>query len=440
MYRMLNPIREYAWGSPTAMAEMFGWPTSSTPQAEMWMGAHPASPSSVISEATIPLDDFLERYPESLGEHAELPFLLKVLAAQKPLSIQAHPSPDIAAAGYAAENDAGLPLDAPERTYRDPRHKPELVVALSDFSALCGFRPYRDSKADLRVLREALAETEQRARTASRDTDSLRPLEVFDILLGFVAKEDYPGALNYILRNRHDECSRAASAVNSLISGRAQKQTAPPEGNVPAQPSLDLPSPTIDTLTQVTQSFPGDPGILVTLLMNREDLAPGEALYLPAGNLHAYLYGVGVEVMANSDNVLRGGLTNKHIDIDQLLAVTRCDVLPIPHCAAELSGPGRYNYRPPFEEFQLQRIEFPEAQGAVNLRPEGPAILLCTAGELRVQSDAENSGGFPGETDVTMPAGESVFLPAGHPSITISHTAGDRAQAFLTRPGEPQQH
>lgn len=425
MLRMTNPVRNYAWGSTTAFSTHFGWAPSATPRAEIWMGAHPAAPSSVTGPdgGPTPVHQLCP------GGSDSFPFLLKVLAADRPLSIQTHPTAERAAAGYVAEEAAGIPLDSPQRSYVDTHHKPELIVALSSFSALCGFRPYAEAKEELCTLRDVLERLPAAPSPADEDGGSaagetpdgeppLTPLFVFDRLVTFLDHEDYSGALDYVLRSGREDCAQAAAAVNALFSRRARQ--AP-------RPSTGLPAKTLDTLTRVSRSFPGDPGILVTLLMNRVDLGPGEALHLPAGNLHAYLYGLGVEVMANSDNVLRGGLTDKHVDVEELLAVTQCEVLPVPRCPAEPAGPGRYSYRPPFEEFQLKRIEFPQAGGPVRLQPAPPAVLLCTSGELTLSDDAGQ--------ELTLGAGESALLTEGD-GVVVS--ADGQAQAFLALPGRPQ--
>ena len=433
MFRMTNPVREYAWGSTSAFSTHFGWAPSTAPQAEIWMGAHPAAPSSVTTDDGTETS-LLEQFP---GKDApSFPYLLKVLAAERPLSIQTHPAKERAEAGFAAEEAAGIPADSPQRNYVDPNHKPELIVALGSFSALCGFRPQDEAKDELCLLRDVLEHfppppAAQEESTSAQETSGsaqdesaeptetehppLAPLFVFDRLVTFLDHEDYAGALDYILRSGRDDSIQASRAVNALFSRRA--------GQAP-RPSTGLPAKTIDTLTRVTLSSPGDPSILVTLLMNRVDLSPGEALYLPAGNLHAYLYGLGVEIMANSDNVLRGGLTSKHVDVEELLAVTQCEVLPIPHCPAEPAGPGRYSYRPPFEEFQLKRIEFPQAQGPVRIHPTPPAVLLCTAGTLEITDDDG--------AQLSLSAGESALLTA-EDAVTI--TAEGSAQAFLALPG-----
>lgn len=465
MFRMTNPVQDYAWGSTTALTRLFEWPETQTPRAEVWMGAHPAAPSSVQwaptaggegspaqdEVQTLRLDELLSRHPEYAGSCGSpepgttaVPYLLKVLAAAQPLSIQVHPDKERAQAGYDAENAAGVPLDAPERNYKDGNHKPELIVALTEFAALCGFRPHAEAAADLAVLRDALE---------ARDAGDV-VLSCLDRLQHRLEQQDHAAALEHLLRSGREESVAAARAVNALFSRRARRADDPPTDgdpeSIPAggsaaeetpQPAPssaaplttpELPAKLLDTLTRISRAFPGDPGILVTLLLNRVDLSPGEALYLPAGNLHAYLHGVGVEIMANSDNVLRGGLTSKHIDVDELLAATDPQVLPLPHCAAEASGAGRFSYRPPFEEFQLKRIQFPEAGGPVGLRPQGPAVLLCTqsAVELRLQ---EGSAGA-GPESLRLTAGESAFLPASR-SYTVDAAGQGAAQAFLAVPG-----
>ena len=431
------------------------------------MGAHPAAPSSVhlrdtsdgTRKDTLGLDELLTRHPEYAGkaEPSEsgmpsLPYLLKVLAAAQPLSIQVHPDKERAGAGYEAEEASGVPAGAPERNYKDRNHKPELIVALTDFAALCGFRPHAEAAADLALLQDALG---------ARDTGDA-VLTCLDRLQHLLEQQDHAAALEHLLRSGREEAVAASRAVNSLFSRRARRADENPspeeEPEPPAESSVaenpdaetpgaetaeqtpssaptrapELPAKLLDTLTRVSRAFPGDPGILVTLLLNRVDLSPGEALYLPAGNLHAYLHGVGVEVMANSDNVLRGGLTSKHIDVDELLAATDPQVLPLPHCTAEASGAGRFSYRPPFEEFQLKRIQFPEAGGPVGLRPQGPAVLLCTQStvEVRLQEGVDDGGS---ET-LRLATGESAFLPASL-SYTVDAVDDGAAQAFLAVPG-----
>lgn len=472
--RMINPLQHYAWGSTTAFVERFGWPADGRPRAELWMGSHPKAPSSVVlpghpaedseqgtagHDQALPLDRLLAQRPDLLGEPAdlgaqaaELPFLLKVLAAAQPLSIQTHPTAARAADGFAAEEAAGIPLDAPHRMYRDAHHKPELIVALEDFTALCGFRPAEESAAELRVLAVLL-------RGAGRPTDSACLAQLAETLspaAGDAEPDREPdtepdqdtgtalqNALAEILDHRREDYAAAAQGLGALFAADPRR--------APAGLSLA----TVDTLRLTTEAFPGDPGVVVTLLLNRLDLSPGEALFLPAGNLHAYLRGVGVEVMASSDNVLRGGLTAKHIDIDELLTVTECAVLPIPVCQPVSLDAGsirRVSYRPDCTEFQLDRFDAPErltdsvtdsptdrltTVEPTEIETHRAAVLLCTAGTVGItEHRASESEEHSGET-FTLCAGESALLTAGA-RATLHWRPG--TQVFLAQPGRSGSH
>ncbi|MCH8565570.1 mannose-6-phosphate isomerase, class I [Nesterenkonia sp. LB17] len=427
---MINPVREYAWGSTTAFSELFGWAASATPRAEIWMGAHPGDPSSLqlapesvrqpVEVTSLP--DYLRGSDQAPGS---FPFLLKVLAAEHPLSIQSHPTADRARRGFAAEEAAGIALDAPHRSYKDPNAKPELIVALTEFSALCGFRPHAKAAAALTSLSSAVAGVE-------RPADDQQLPALLDRLHDFVAAQDYAGALEHLLRSGRDATQAAAEELHRFL-GRADL----PDGHGRAALRDALDPGTREMLAHVSAAFPADPGVFVTLLLNRVRLQPGESIYLPAGNLHAYLHGVGVELMGNSDNVLRGGLTSKPLAVDELLSVTDFGVLPVPHCPVQESGPAprRTQYQAPFEEFQLELIEFP---GETVLDRLGPGIVLCTAGTFTLHApDAASSEDAAGEEltaapgtprMLTLTPGESAFLPAiaGHRLSASAH-----AQAFL---------
>lgn len=471
MFRMINPVREYAWGSTTAFSELFGWASSASPRAEIWMGAHPGDPSSLelgpegadVSDAVGPADVAhpaepaadsaarsvahsaarsvtLPEYLQCSGEASgSFPFLLKVLAAERPLSIQSHPTAARAQAGFAAEEASGLPLDSPTRSYKDPNAKPELIVALTEFSALCGFRPYAETAAELSGLAQALG----------GDAGESAPgvSAVVARLQQHVASQDYSGALEHLLRSGRAEATEAAEDLSSLLAdGRLDA------GLIPGEDVPGLNADAVQMLQHIARDFPRDPGIFVTLLLNRLLLAPGESIYLPAGNLHAYLHGVGVEIMANSDNVLRGGLTSKHLDVDELLRVTDFEVLPVPHCPVQETGPektaseqaapektgpeatapeqadpsvstppGRLRYEAPFEEFQLEQLQFP---GEATLDAPGHGILLCTAGEITLSAPS----GSESPRMLTLTPGTSAFLPetAGH-----RVRASEYAQAFM---------
>jgi mannose-6-phosphate isomerase len=338
-----NTPRDYAWGSTTAIAELLGRTPSGGPEAELWLGAHPGSPAQIVGEERTLLDVVDER----------LPFLLKVLAAAAPLSLQAHPTPAQAAEGFARENAAGVPLDAPTRNYKDSFHKPELIYALSDpFRALSGFRPVEETRAVL----SPVAGDPRIAPLLDRltDDDSLR--DAFAWLIG------------------------RGDGVDDLV-----------DAVVEASATADGPS--WQTVRTLADHYPGDPGIAISLLLHTVELHPGEVLYLPAGNIHAYLEGLGIELMASSDNVLRGGLTPKHVDVPELLSVLDFRPLPAPYLRAEEPQPGVRVFRPDVPDFELTVVEPEAASRGIEVRLGGPAIVLCTEGELVVEGGPELSTG-----------------------------------------------
>jgi mannose-6-phosphate isomerase len=342
-------LRRYDWGSTTAIPELLGREPDGRPAAELWFGANPDDPSPAGEAA---LDELIARDPQGLlGAGVadrfgpRLPFLLKILAAGRALSIQVHPNLEQARAGFAAEDAAGVDRTAPDRNYRDPNHKPELICALTPFDALCGFRPV--------------------ARTRQLLADLARPELAFidDALAG-------------------DDPLRAAfTAVLTAAD------PAPAIGAVSDHPDERLAGARL-----AAADYPGDVGVLVALLLNYVRLEPGEAIYLGAGNVHAYLRGTGVEIMANSDNVLRCGLTTKHVDVPELLRITDFAELPEPRWPA-VGG----TFAGPVPDFRLTRLELDEPTG---LDDPGPLIVLCTAGAVQV-------GG------AEIAPGRAVFVPAG---------------------------
>jgi mannose-6-phosphate isomerase len=356
-----NTPRDYAWGSRGEISALLGTPPSGAPEAELWLGAHPGSPSSLVGDGRTLLDLVDER----------LPFLLKVLAAGSPLSLQAHPTMEQAAAGFAREEAAGVPIDAPHRNYKDAFHKPELIYALSDeFDALCGFRSAEDIRRVLGLLIEKDADP----------SDSL--------LLELVDRLDGDSSLRAVFERLITGGDGVAELV-ALVSRLADDST-----------------PELTTAKDLARAYPGDPGIVISLMLNRVTLKPGEVLYLPAGNIHAYLHGLGIELMASSDNVLRGGLTPKHVDVPELLDVLDFRPLPVPYLAAEHPSPGVAIYRPDVPDFVLARVE-----GDGTLPLTGPAIALCTEG-------AGTMAGALGTTAIER--GDSVYITADEAELTIS--------------------
>ncbi|WP_204803970.1 mannose-6-phosphate isomerase, class I [Mycobacterium riyadhense] len=367
MELLRGALRTYAWGSRTAIAEFTRRPVPAAhPEAELWFGAHPGDPAWLETDhGEISLLQALTDDPEGqlgAGSRARfgdvLPFLVKVLAADEPLSLQAHPSAEQAVEGYLREERLGIPISAPVRNYRDTSHKPELLVALQPFEALAGFRQAARTAKLLQALAVSDLDPFIDLLSDQSDADGLRalfttwitaPQPDIDVLVPAVLE----GAIQYISSGATEFAAEAK------------------------------------TVLELGERYPGDAGVLAALLLNRISLAPSEAIFLPAGNLHAYLRGVGVEVMANSDNVLRGGLTPKHVDVPELLRVL--DFTPTPE--AQLRPPIRREgmglvYETPTEEFAVALLvidgEHLGHEVDVSSRHDGPQILLCAEGSTTV--------------------------------------------------------
>jgi mannose-6-phosphate isomerase class I len=384
LVRLECGVQHYDWGDRHTIPAILGRanPTG-RPFAELWVGAHPDLPAvAVVAGVRVPLDELVASAPERiLGPPVarrfggELPFLLKVLAAGKPLSIQAHPNAAQARAGFARENRVGLPLDAATRSYHDPHHKPELLVAASDFYALRGFRPLEEVE---RLLGE---------------TPEMAPLDAF-----FQAHGRDLGTL-YAHILHLDQAS--LNALLAPLLGRLDREN----GRRPFPPSGIE-----HWLLRADREYsaPGhrDPGLLSMLLLNLVRLRPGQAIFLPAGELHAYLQGVGIELMANSNNVLRGGLTHKHVDVDELLRTLGFHTGP----AALVAGvgspdePGCTDYPTPTGELALCRLELPG--GGAFARGDGAMTLgVVTAGRLRAEEE--------GRPPIALAGGDGLLAPAG---------------------------
>jgi mannose-6-phosphate isomerase len=387
-------VRTYAWGSRTAIADFTGRPSPTAhPEAELWFGAHPGDPAWLETEdGERSLLDTLREDPEGqLGAGVRgrlgdtLPFLVKVLAADEPLSLQAHPSARQAAEGFAREDRLGIPVNAPNRNYRDPSHKPEIVIALGEFDALAGFRPAERTVELMTALAVTDLDPFVSLLAGQPDADGLRalfttwitaPQPDLDVLVPAVIE----GAIHY-MRSRNKEFAAEAKAVLEL-----------------------------------GERYPGDAGVLASLLLNRITLEPGEAIYLPAGNLHAYLRGVGVEVMANSDNVLRGGLTPKHVDVPELLRVL--DFTP---ASEDLLRPTIIEdgmelvYDTPAPEFAVSELRIDGGHLGHEIdapsRHDGPQILLCTEGSTVVYA----KGG-----SVTLSKGAAAWVAADEGPIRLT--------------------
>ncbi|ANE03400.1 mannose-6-phosphate isomerase, class I [Corynebacterium crudilactis] len=386
-------LRTYPWGSRTLIAELKGEQTpSARPEAELWFGAHPGSPSAVGGSA---LNDVIAADPEAaLGSRVatefdnELPFLLKILAAGAPLSLQAHPSLEQAREGFARENAAGINVAASNRNYRDPNHKPELIVALTEFVAMAGFRPLHKTLTIFDVLACEPLDRYRSMLTVDNEKESLRALFTTWITIPIGKRHELIDALiaaahAYLETNDRDE--EIAFVLSNVI--------------------------------ELNEQYPGDVGVLGALLLNFYKLAPGEALYLDAANLHAYISGLGVEIMANSDNVLRGGLTSKYVDVPELVRVLDFNSLSDARVNAAVDGV-KTHYPVPINEFQLDRVS---VQGTEQAEHDGPMIILCTRGTLTLSV---------GEKTVEISAGHAAWVPASDPAIEMR---SDNAEAFLAR-------
>lgn len=372
-----NPIQHYDWGSTTALAELLGREPAPRPEAELWMGAHPSAPSRVVCGKTRPsLLELVQREPDAiLGPGvcarfgARLPFLFKVLAVAQPLSIQAHPDADQARAGFLREERSGIPSDAARRSYRDTSPKPELLCALGPFRALKGFRCAREIRERLDELPEGLL------------ADARRSLDAPD------AEQALRGWMRGVLEL---DPSRRESSLRAVAD------------HARARSSGDEPWAWV---ARLHDRHPGDAGILAPLFLHLVELAPGQAMFVPAGELHCYLEGNALEIMANSDNVLRGGLTPKHVDVEELLSILRYresapERIEARHIDGSLSV-----YPSPAEEFELSVVRVQSDRPWLGRDEGAVAILLCTDGEVRITTDRDPVG-------QRLVRGASCLLPA----------------------------
>ncbi len=391
-------IRPYPWGSRHGIAELQGRPVPTPgPEAELWMGAHPSAPSDVERDGRVTtLDKVIAADPaRELGPQCaarfgnRLPFLLKVLSAAQALSIQVHPTRAQAQAGYAAENARGLPPGDPARNYVDDWPKPELLCALTPFEVLAGLRDPEDAAAFLRAL----------------DVAELRPLAAG--LAAAAGPEAMADALATILRWPADGRERLVGDVAAACAGLAR--TGSPYAAACAAVVREL------------AHRPGDLGVAAMPLLRHEVLLPGQAVFMPAGGLHAYLYGTGIEVLANSDNVVRAGLTGKHIDVPELLKLLD-PAVPVPVLSPRKAAAGVCRWDTPAPEFALYRID-PGAEGVV-LPGAGPRILLCTEGSVVLRAESGDA--------VKASRGESCFVSAADGEVR----AAGPARAFLACTGE----
>jgi len=381
MHLLRNGTKHYDWGSVDAIPQFLGDRRDGNPVAEVWIGTHALSPSAAIGAdgSEKPLTDVA----------GDLPFMVKLLAAERPLSLQAHPSRSQAEAGFAAEEEAGIPLEAPHRVYKDPNPKPEMVYALTTFDSLIGFRP---SAEILRVLGPLNTPLSQRV------SEELRASPGFATIVRLIEK---------LLTERIDpaEVHQIVGACRTL-------------GNL----GLDI-KRAYATAVEIAEHYPDDIGVVISLMLNRMTLQPGEAAYLETGVIHAHLKGLCLEVMASSDNVLRAGLTTKHIDTEGLVACLESGMARVARVTPDFIEYDTEVFSPAGGGFALAVTQISAAapDGVELVRAEG-SVLVCTGGEVTVTTDAGDK--------LTLRRGESLYLLPEDKGAAV-HGLGEVAQAFV---------
>ncbi|BDA63669.1 mannose-6-phosphate isomerase, class I [Actinomyces capricornis] len=393
----LEPARQrYDWGSSTAIPELLGREPDSDPWAEAWYGTHPAGCTRLADGTS--LREHIDADPQRLlGQDVVhrfgtgLPYLFKIIAPQRALSLQVHPSLEQAAAGYQREQEAGLALEDPTRSYKDDNHKPEMVLALTRFEAVAGFRAPRRAVEVLADLDSPLAKRMRRSLRRNPTRFGIR--QVFTDL---ISAETRPGP----------------GEIEELVAQIAARHEAG------ASPSRRVDA----TAVAMARTFPTDPGVAASLLLNPVTLQPGEALFVPAGCVHAYVGGLGVEIMASSDNVLRAGLTTKHIDVPEMLACVDYVAAPPVRPAPEYLSRATRAYYAPVDDFELMVTTVVPADGALQIPGRGPRIVLAVEGSTTLTSPrgskrmARGSAVFVGADErVLSVEGDGVLIQADIP-------------------------
>lgn len=381
MQKLINSVQNYGWGSTTALTELYGIANpEGLPMAELWMGAHPKSSSKIqdadgnirVLRDTIEADKTALLGEGVAGRFGELPFLFKVLCADQPLSIQVHPNKQASEAGFARENSAGIPLDASNRNYKDPNHKPELVFALTPFLAMNAFREF----SEIVALLQPVAGAHTAIAHFLQEPNGERLSQLFASLLNM----------------QGDEKSRALAILKSALNNQQGE---------PWQ-----------TIRAIAEFYPDDSGLFSPLLLNVVKLNPGEAMFLFAETPHAYLRGVALEVMANSDNVLRAGLTPKYIDIPELVANVQFIAKPADKL---LTQPQRHNgelaFPIPVDDFAFSLYDLSIQETTIGQR--SAAILFCVEGEAVLRQ---------GDRRLVLKPGESAFIGYDEQPVAISGT------------------
>lgn len=392
MFRITPATQHYSWGSTTAIPNALAMVPDGRPLAEAWFGAHSSAPSTAETPGgPVPLDRLIASDP---GRHlgtdigsrfgAELPYLLKLIAAEGPLSLQVHPGLDRARSGFADEEAAGLPVDAPTRNYRDTNHKPELLYALTRFDAMVGFRAPRRAAELLADLDTPLAADLHAILAANPTSEGVRA--AFESLLQPATR---PGAA--------DVAKFAEACARRLADGS--------------------PSPRTDrTVMRLAAAYPGDPGAVTSVLLNPVTLNPGEALFVPAGTVHAYLHGLGAEIMANSDNVLRAGLTTKHVDVEELLSNVDCVAAPPIRIAPERVFTSTRIFYAPVDDFEISVTRLTD-DGPRRIPGRGPRIVVCLEGEVEMSTEHDGTHLLTRGQSVFVPASDGLLMGSGDATI-----------------------
>lgn len=399
---LTNPVRVYDWGSTTAIPELLGLSPDGSCQAELWMGAHERAPSSVVrGDRRIGLDEVITADPlgevGSAGhEPARLPFMAKVLAVDEPLSLQVHPGAEQAARGYAREERAGLAMDSGRRNYSDAFAKPELILALSEYSLICGLSTSAGALELLGALRvPELHPMVDQLHAAG--TDGVLRAVATTVRLGVDTAERWIGAAR-------------PAAARLLANGRWRTTAA--------------------AFLELAKRYPDDPAVLATLLLRAYVLPPGEALFVPPGQPHCHLSGLGFEVLANSDNIVRAGLTGKHTDPDQWLDLVAgsAELRPDLELRGEPEG-AEIVYAPAVAEFALGVVA--DVRSGTRLADvAGPQLLFCLTGSYELSD---------GDSRVSLSRGQAAFVPARAEFLEASGS-GTLLRVTTGRPRPADQH
>ncbi|MFO7731850.1 MAG: mannose-6-phosphate isomerase, class I [Spirochaetia bacterium] len=402
LFKLENLIQHYPWGSTSLIPELLGIQNKpGTPYAEMWMGSHPRGPSKLVlseeNEKRMDLKSAVEESPSDfLGPEADrfsegLPFLFKVLAAAQPLSIQAHPSRPQAEAGFDREEAAGIPIDAFERNYRDKNHKPEIICALTPFTGLCGFR----TAAEIDAWYSYIGSTLEDELFKSIYKEKIAPVDA----PGTIADAEWVKLFfKNIMNLAEKEQAELIELLYAWAKSAATQQASKKEASL-QQKEAEL-------VVTFYEQHGVNVGVHAPLYLNMVELSPGEALYQPAGVLHAYVAGMGVELMANSDNVLRGGLTQKHVDVPELLRVISFEPRPADILRGEKAESHLRRYPVPIDEFELLQIEAEESTTQSREDRTSLEIGICTKGDFDLLSESGNSS-------LHIVRGESFIAPYG---------------------------